>query len=804
VHLSGAARAARDDRADTLPELTRSMTLAACTALWLTTAASPARADSQQTTPTGATQAPAPILVADASPKELGEITVSARRRSEKAQDVPIPIAVVSGDDLDAAGRFRVENLNEELPSTNIEYVNPRQTSIAVRGLGNNPANDALESSVGVYVDDVYLGRSEMINADLLDIDQVTLQRGPQGTLFGKNTVAGVLNITTNAPAFTPWHDVEASYGDYGYYQARGTWNQPLTDEVAVRFSAVKTFEDGFVRDTTTGLTLNGSNRSGGRAQLLWKPSDTFSIRFIADYSEEHSDTGASVLYNPGPNGGAKYYAALAAADATVIYSPSYDYTTINSRQQMNVTQGGGSGELNWDIGDYRLTAITAYRSWSFVPYNDGDFTNLNAITDAGQLVDDNQWSQEIRLASPADRPVSYVVGAYYFNQHQDNLLQTQYGSDSAAILDLGLGAPAFANGYTQTTQLLGTYSESAFGQLTWRPASAWELTFGARDTNERKTVSMDRNSDGSVAFVDNANFAGRTLNNLSLDNNGISGLLSASYKFDPNVLGYLSLSRGTESGGINPTVPVPGLSLAQLYVKPEIAYDAELGLKSTLLDRRLVLNADLFWTDVSNYQATLLVQPNASGTFVQLESNIGMVRTRGVETDITAIPVTGLNLRLAASLNDARYLSYTDAPCSAEELAPYHLAPSAKTCDLTGRPVVGAPRWILNPSASYEYPLPSGLSAEAFTSYSWRTWFYGSADDSEYGRVPSYGLLDVRFILHGGDDGDRPWSLAAWCNNALDKRYVVGGLTVSSALYSYTEIPGLPRTFGVTANVSF
>lgn len=822
MQLIGARRAALHGRADRFSVLTRSAALSGCAALWLATASTQAFADTPQLGATETAQAPAvasaqpasgpsadppagsSIQVAEVSePSRLGQVTVTARRRSENAQDVPIPIAVTSGGDLDATGRFRLETLNEALPSTNIEYTNPRQTSIAVRGLGNNPANDALESSVGIYVDDVYLGRSEMANTDLLDIDQVTLLRGPQGTLFGKNTVAGVLSITTNQPGFTPWRDVEASYGDYGYYQTRGTWNQPLTDDLAARFSFAKTFQDGFVRDPTTGRTLNGTNRNGGRVQLLWKPGDTLSVRLIADYSEERSSTGASVLYSPGPDDGAKYYAALAAAGATVIHGADYDYTTIDSRQQMNVTQGGGSGELNWQIGDYRLTAITAYRSWSFVPYNDADLTDLNVLTDAGQLVDDNQWSQEVRLASPADRPVSYVAGVYYFNQHQDNLVQTQYGPDAAAILDLALGAPSFANGYTQTTQLLGTYSESAFGQLTWRPARGWEFAFGVRDTDERKTVSLDRTSDGSTVFVTNASFADRALDDLSLSNNGVSGLLSASYKFDPAVLGYLTLSRGTEAGGINPTVPVPGLSLAQLYVKPEVAYDGELGLKSTLLEHHLVLNADLYWTDVNNYQSTLLVQPSTSSSFIQLESNIGKVRTRGVETDISAVPATGLSLRLAASLNDARYVSYTDAPCSAEELAP-SLPPSAKTCDLTGRPVVGAPKWILNPSVSYEHPLPAGLSLEGLASYSWRSWFYGSADDSEYGRVPAYGLLDVRFILHGGDDGERPWSLAVWSNNALDKRYVIGGLALTGALYSYGESPGWPRTFGVTANVSF
>lgn len=744
------------------------------------------------------------IEIADADPQPLGEVTVSARRRSENAQDVPIPIAVVSGDDLDAAGRFHIESLNEALPSTNVEYANPRQMSIAVRGLGNNPANDALESSVGVYLDDVYLGRTEMVNMDLLDVDQLTLLRGPQGTLFGKNTTAGVLNITTHTPSLQQAeHDVEASYGDYGYYQVRGTWSQPLTGDLAARATFAKTFDDGFVRDPSTGRTLDGADRTGERAQLLWKPRDDLSIRLIGDYSEERSDTGAGIVYNPGPNGGAKYYAALAAAGATVIYDPNFDYTTVNSRQEMDVRQSGGSGELNWQIGDYKLTAITAYRSWWFVPYNDADGTNVTAFSNAAQNVDDNQWTQEIRIASPDDRPLSYVAGIYYFNEHQDNLLHTQYGPDATAILHLGLGLPSYANGYTQTSQLLGTYSESGFGQLTWRPIRRWEVSFGLRDTRERKTVALDRTSTGSAAFVASPNFQDRTLEGLSLDNNSVSGLAGVSYHFSPHVLGYLTLTRGAKSGGINPMVPIPGLSLAQLYVKPEVADDAELGFKSILLDRRLVLNADVFWTNVRDYQSSLLVQPNSSTNLITIESNIGKVRTRGVETDISAQPFDGLLLKLSASLNDARYLSYQNAPCAAEQLAPL-LGPSQKTCSLSGRPVVGAPKWIIDPSVSYEHALPDGLSAGTFVSYSWRSWFYGSADDSLYGRVPSYGLLDARLVLRGGDDGNSPWSLSVWANNALNKRYVLGGLGVSSALYNYGETPGWPRTYGVTVQVSF
>jgi len=752
----------------------------------------------------GASEAAEPALLADAgdSGAPTSEVTVSARRREENAQSVPIPIAALGGDALAQAGQFRLENLNQSLPSTNIQYANPRQASVAVRGLGNNPANDALESSVGIYLDNVYLGRASMANQDLFDIEQVALLRGPQGTLFGKNTTAGVLNITTRQPSFDPQGSIEAVYGNYDSYQVRGTWSQELwRDELAGRISFSHITQGGFVKDVTTDADLNGSNRSAGRGQLLWKPSAGFSLRLIGDYSEEHSDTGAAVLYSPGPNNGAKYFAAAAAAGASVIYDPKYETTTIDGRQHMDVYQGGGSAEANWKFGDgYQLTSISAYRWWRFKPYNDGDGTNVDAIRAAGQDVNDNQWTQELRLASPADRPLSYVVGLYYFNQHQSNLLHTQFGANGAAIQDLAVGAATFANGYSQTLQYLKTGSEALFGQLTWRPQDRWELALGIRDTQETKDTAVVRSSLGAAAFVNNPNFAAFSSGTLSLTNNTVSALGSLSYQFSRAVLGYWSVSRGAKAGGINPTAPIPGLALNSLYVKPEVALDSELGLKSTLLEGRLILNANLFWTQVKDYQATLLLQPTAGGPFVQVLSNIGKVRTRGVETDIEATPVEGLALRLSASYDNAVYLSYDGAPCPAEVLAPANLPPGRSVCSLTGKQVVGAPSWIANPNLSYSHPLPGGLTGTALASYSWRSGFYGSADDSNYARVQAYGLLDVRYSV-AGKWGSKPWEVSVWSNNALDRRYVIGGITSVGALYNYSEIPGLSRTFGVTVH---
>ncbi len=245
-----------------------------------------------------------------ASPDQIESVTVSARRREENSQSVPISISVLAGEALERSGQFRLEELNQRLPSTNVQFGNPRQTSVAVRGLGNNPANDAARIERG------RLSRITCISAgpawqnlDLIDLDQVALLRGPpQGTLFGKNTTAGVLNLQTQPPTFQPEYKVETSGGDYGYYQVRGAASGPLVgDELAGRISVARSHRDGFVDDIIDGRELNGYQRDGVRGQLLYKPSDTFSLRLIGDYNREDSDRCASALYSLGPNGGAAY-----------------------------------------------------------------------------------------------------------------------------------------------------------------------------------------------------------------------------------------------------------------------------------------------------------------------------------------------------------------------------------------------------------------------------------------------------------------------------------------------------------------
>jgi iron complex outermembrane receptor protein len=724
----------------------------------------------------------------------LEDVVVTARRRAENAQDVPIPITALTGNSLEESGQYRLEDLNERLPSLNAQFANPRQTSIAVRGLGNNPANDGLESSVGVYLDDVYLGRPGMANQDLVDLDQVSLLRGPQGTLFGKNTTAGVLNLTTRSPSFKPDGVLETSFGNYDYYQVRGTLSGPIHDDtLAGRISYAKTSRDGYIDDVTDGRRLNGVDRDGLRGQLLFKPNDTLSIRVIGDYEKENSDCCVSVLYNVGPNNGALLKARLAAAGATEIYDPNFLSTSLNDNQHMRVRQGGGSVQANWRFdGGYNLTSITAYRAWHFVPTNDADGTSVSAITNAGQAVNDEQWSQEIRLASPVGGPIDWVAGIYYFYQYQSNLAYTQYGPAAHALY----GLPAFYNdAYSQVRAYPKTNSYAAFGQGTWHITDQWSLTAGLRDTYEDKTSRIERNAPSGAPGISLA-LPAYSSGDLQISNDNVSALLSLSYKFDSNVLGYLSASRGAKAGGINESVPAAGLTASSLYVAPETANDYELGLKSTLLDQQLLVNVNLFWTDVKDYQATQLDE-TTPGVFVQTLSNIGGVRTRGVETEVTAKPVDWFAFDLNASYNDAVYTSYSNAPCSVESTLAGQI-----TCNLTGEQVVGAPKWVVNPDISVNHSLGGGVNGYALAGYSWRSSFFGTSDNSDYGRVNAYGLVNLRLGVRG-DLGSNKWDFSLWANNALDKRYLVGGLS-GATFRAYSLFPGTPRFWGATVRVEF
>jgi len=748
----------------------------------------------------------------------IGEVVVTARRRQEKLQDVPIPITVIGGDVLANAGSVRMEDIGRLLPSTNITVNNPRQNSIAVRGLGNNPASDGLEPSVGVFLDGVYLSRPGMAIFDLNDIDQFELLRGPQGTLFGKNTTAGAFNITTKRPSFTPEATAELTLGNYSDREFRATANTPLTDTQAVRLSLYSTERDGTLNNLTLGKDQLDRKRLGLRGQWLYDDKKDFDLRVIAEYHQEHDSQGlGSQLYRTTPGAGVWAYQQSLRNHTSTYNFPANGYDIydrnvyIDGLQDMKVNQFAFSGEANWKLDNgYRLTSITAFRQWNFSPYNDGDGTNLDIIRSAGAQNHTGQLSQEVRFSSPTGGLFDYTAGLFLFDARSYVNQYTAYGNNTTLLADYfgtynyttrvftpnAAQAARYAGQFVQQRADLVTDSYAGFFQGNLHPTQDLTLTAGTRYTYEHKSVEMSRNL-GSIqtAAAEAINPRNGTAS-AWLDSYSLAGTLAANYKVVDGFNLFATASHGAKAGAMNNLLP-NGVQLTRnaLVVAPEKINEIDLGFKSQFFDRKVSLDANLYYGLVENYQATGLAYNPASGTRVATLINTGWVTTKGAELDASVRPFPGLKLTAGGSYNLATYRSYRQGTCAAE----YQLATTA-VCDLTGREVQGAPRWIGSLSAEYNREIEDGIEAYIGTDYQYRSWAYGTADDSAYGRIEGYGLVNLRL---GTRLFDGALDLSGWVHNLFDKTYVVsvGG---GGNLGAYTAQLGDPLTFGVTARAKF
>ncbi|MCU0073212.1 TonB-dependent receptor [Pseudomonas koreensis] len=747
------------------------------------------------------TPVPAPAGKTATATSQLETVTVTTRRREESSQDVPTPMSVVSGTTLETQRVYRIQDLQQLVPSVNVAYMHARQSSVSIRGLGNNPASDGLEGSVGLYIDNVYLGRPGMAVFDLMDIEQLEVLRGPQGTLFGKNTTAGVINISTRAPSFTPERSIETSVGEDGYFQTKGTISGPLNDVLAGRLSAYRTRSDGDIKNEFNGHDLNGGSRDGFRAQLLFKPNENFNLRWIGDYNEEDSSAGTRVLYNTGPTiNGVNLYSARAAAAGATLVNGSHRKVNLDSDQHVTVHQGGTSVEANWALpSDFTLTSVSSYRFWNFTPRND-DGLNVPATYNAGVSVEDKQYSQEFRLASPKGEFFDYVLGAYYFGSDLDNKSFAYYGPQA----DIWNGTPrgALANVNSVGHGHIKTDSFALFAQGTWHLTPRLDFTAGVRGTYEEKNAWVNRDAPVGGAAVTGAAATARRGRTGAYDSGDLnqyssspSGLLNLSYRFTDDLLGYATLSHGEKSGGVNLVVgSAPTAGADSLLIGTERANNAELGFKSTLWDRRLQLNANVFWTQVNAYQTNAYDDVNR----VQYLTNAGSVRSRGVEFESTVIPLRGLTLNFNGSYNDVSYLSYKDAPCPPE----VSQAPGAPaSCDLSGHQVVGASKWIGNANGKYEWNLDNGLQPYVTGSYAFRSKAVGTVEDSDYGQIPSYAVVNLSTGLRG-DFNQGQWDISLWLKNAFDKTYYTTLWTGGNG--GYEGLLGTPRTLGVTGRYDF
>ncbi|MCJ2183554.1 TonB-dependent receptor [Novosphingobium sp. 1949] len=745
-------------------------------------------------------------------------VVTGSRRREENVQEVPVAISAISAQTLERRGDYTIGQIQQQVPSLQIITFNPRNTNINIRGLGSNVSltNDGLESGVGFYIDNVYYGRVGLAQFDLVDLQGIEVLRGPQGTLFGKNTTAGVINVTSRKPSFDPELSAEASLGNYGYHQLRGSVSGGLIEDVlALRVSGAISGNDGFLWNKTTHTRAQNYSNKSVRAQLLFAPTSDLEVRLIGDYARQKQDYTLNVfaaLHTTYEDGStiANNFAQRAArfADYSLpTFSPFDRVGEADSHYQSKMAGYGVSGQADWTLGGATLTAISAYRWWDWDPANDGDSTSLPIVVKAQQANRQRQFSQELRLASKDNGTFDYVLGAYYFWQTVRGYGATRYGSAgplwylnstsalSTAALD-GYEVNSYSDPQTRTL--------SAFGQTDWHVTPRLTLTTGLRFNHEKKRgvyeqwvadaadISGFSEAEQAQILALRSSFnkaVARTVTAFTDDS--LSGLVSLAWKPRKNALLYASYSRGNKSGGLNLT-QLPS-SLTDASVRPETVDAFELGLKTQFLDDRATLNAAAFWTQIRDYQTTISdVDPDNSSVTRQYISNIPKVRSRGIEGDLAFVASDYLRFNASATFTDARYLSYENAPQAYERLN------EGATQDLSGARLPGVPKWAWTLGADASHPLATlggrTITAYAHADYAWKSAVNTSASNSAWTVVAAYALANARIGL-ATQDG--LWDLSIWARNLFDKDYFIALGAASTGVV--TAQLGEPRTIGAT-----
>jgi len=755
----------------------------------------PLVAHAQDAAPTAAVGEAADAAEAAAA-GAVEELIVTARLQAERAQDVPIPLSAISGAAMEEKGTYTLEDVQRQVPSFTAYNSNPRNSSVGIRGIGVSSASDGLDTSVGFYFDGVYLGRPGMALADLIDIESFEVLRGPQGTLYGRNTSAGVVNVRTRKPSFTPETVAEVSLGDYGYNQLRLSTTGPLIDGLlAFRLTAFNTDRNGVLDNIKTGVSANSVGRSGARLQLLATPTETITARFIAEYSQQDDTCCVGVLtsvISPELGGAGTRRTLNALAALGYVPEGTTEFTQNNSIQNMRTDQDALSLQVDWDLGWADLTSITGYRHWHFDPLQDSDGTPLDIIQVNVARTHTWQYSQEVRLASKPGR-FNWQAGAYAFHQRlKDSFILNQFGYDAGAFYtalnrQTNPNAPEViiepGSQYLGDTRSNST-SWALFGQANFEVTDKLILTGGLRYTEDKRTGITVTSTKGTPYVPTSIMFNYDT----EVEGDNLSYLLSASYKLTPDNMVYGSYSTGYKAAGLNLNSAVSEGS--PLVVDPEEVTNWEIGSKNQFFDRRLTLNISGFWTELEGLQANIAIPGRRS-----FLANVGDVRSRGVEIEGSYDITPDLNVSANGSWIDAKYTSYPNGPCPVGQPAP---------CDLSGKRLFQSPEWIFNASLRYERDLPAEVRGYALAQYAYRSEQEGTVQADPLTRIPSYSLVNLRL---GARFQDGKYDLSVWADNLLDETYFQQSGTASivgASAYGVSARLGNPRTWGATLRARF
>ncbi|MCX2982935.1 TonB-dependent receptor [Halieaceae bacterium IMCC14734] len=765
----------------------------------------------------------------------LEEVIVTAQKRVQNLQDVPISIAAVSGEKIDDIGITGLEELTQYIPNVTINN-GAGTPNLFIRGVGSG-TNAGFEQSVGMYIDGVYAGRGLLASVPTtMDLERVEILKGPQGILFGKNTVAGAVNITTAKPTDEFEGMVEALYEpDHGEQQYNLVLSGPLTDSLSGRLAVRYDEMEGWWKNTITGAEGPNQQNLYARGSVLWRASDTLEIHAKYEYGDFDRGSRPTVVYQSDFEGqqnafGSVPFPVVSDRDDG---AGDVDGTSDNRTDVLAVT-------VDWELDFATLTSISSYSAYDYESAGNTDMAAVAALHRT-KFEDYEQFSQEIRFVSPGGETIDWIAGAYY-QQSEVNI------SQRVDAIDFALSGPLSVAGalYADEPGVPSTFDQESkswaiFGQGTWNATETLRLSLGLRYNKETKDLDKERYADGLQIRLGNNTFLANPLNgqliadvrqhsftDLSRDEDKWTFSGSVQWDATDDAMLYASISTGFKGGGYDEAYSgagyeirlanlsgeltgesVPGNDPSVLEYEPEEVLAYEIGAKMGLLDGAAELNIALFRMEYENLQTSSLV-----GDVFRV-GNAGESISQGVEVDGRWRVTERFTLSAAAAYLDAYYEDFTGATCTIPQTTDPDNNPGCLREDgsnITGRESGGqdltdetllfAPEWSATLSARYAMPLSENLLLAGNLDINYEDEFYSALDLDPNTNHDAATIINARIAL---SNMDRNWSVALIGKNLTDeKTYVWKNDVPITNSNSYFGLPQRPRSIAVQARYRF
>jgi iron complex outermembrane recepter protein len=739
----------------------------------------------------------------------LEEIVVTATKRATNLQDTPVTVNAFDSSTIQEAGINNASDLANSTPSLSVNTnTSPFTARLTIRGIGTAQTDPALEPSVGMFVDGIYVGRSGLGMSDLTDIERIEVLQGPQGTLYGKNTNAGAISITTKTPNLEEYEGyVETTVGNFDMKKITVAASGPITDTLGFRLSGNVNQQDGYL-ENETGNDDNGADDWNMIGKILWQPTDELSIQLNLSHIERDTDCcGSDPLHSDFVQN------ELASQGLTVLKNDNKDYKISNDVDTAFTMEADAvSLVVDYDLSMGSIKSITSWDDYEYNSTYDVDQSQLDILTITDERSEGDSFSQEFRFSSETDGDIDYQAGIFYYQQttqRGDGSSAVEIGDDFNTVGSQALGLPAALLGLmaqpgdtASSKHVWETETLAVFGQATWHATDSLHITAGLRWTDEEKDADLFSTTSSTAPGYLPANFFGpgtppidlttipanllgpgvpatdvalsRIIDGiftpvdakLSRRSINTDWLLNVSYDLNEDTMIFASASTGSKSGGFN---GVNGTADEREF-GDEKTRSYELGIKTTLLDSRLRVNASAFLTEVDDYQQQLQLDTGA-GTTIR---NEGALEVNGIDLNIDALPLP--NLTLSAGLLYLNKYEITEGDAKGDKLV--------QSAELSG-----------NFAATYALPVADGTAYARFD-YSFK--------GNHYTIVGSDYEQDIENInLKMGWRNDN-WNFSVWGKNLKDEAYASVATNTFAFTGSTAYFLAPPRTYGVTARYDF